>query len=79
MARVLAPTGRLALAEPTADIVFARIADHLLRHLDASHVRLYRSRELKTLAEAAGFTAIAIQRLESRGYVILSGSRDGSG
>src|SRR5262249_40262027 len=46
MGRVLAPGGRLALADGIADRVTARAADRLLRLLDSTHVRLYRTEEL---------------------------------
>lgn len=59
MARVLAPGGRLAIADGTADLRVARIADWLLRRVDHSHMRLYRTRELVELVEGAGFAKVS--------------------
>jgi hypothetical protein len=75
MARVLAPGGRVVFAEPSGDSLLARIADRLLRRLDASHVRLYRSGELRALVSAAGFIEVNVRPLGSRGYVIVDGRR----
>jgi ubiquinone/menaquinone biosynthesis C-methylase UbiE len=75
MARVLAPGGRVVLAEPSGDILLSRIADRLLRRFDASHVRLYRSGELRALVNAAGFIEVNVRPLGSRGYVIVDGRR----
>jgi ubiquinone/menaquinone biosynthesis C-methylase UbiE len=69
--RVLVPGGRLALAEPTADIFLARLADRLLRRLDRSHVRLYPSAELVRLVRSAGFAAIDVRAGGERGYAIV--------
>jgi len=77
MARVLGPNGRLVIAEPNADLRVVRIADRVLRRLDAGHVRLYRSEELRTLAETAGFVEIATTPAE-RSYFFLSAHRPAS-
>ncbi len=73
MARVLVPGGRLAIAEPDADLALVRIADRVLRRVDRSHVRIYRSAELTALARAAGFDDAASSPLGSRGYLLVSG------
>lgn len=65
-ARVLAPRDRLALADPSADLLLGRFADGFLRRLDASHVRLYRGGELVDLVEAAGFSSVECRALVTR-------------
>jgi ubiquinone/menaquinone biosynthesis C-methylase UbiE len=75
MARVLATGGRLVIAEPNADLFAVRVADRLLRRLDRSHVGIYRSRELATLAHAAGLEDVMTRPLGDRGYLILAGRR----
>jgi ubiquinone/menaquinone biosynthesis C-methylase UbiE len=75
MARVLAPGGRLVLADGTSDRPVARIADRPLRRFDHSHVRLYRSAELVDLVRAAGFEEIGLRRLWDGGYAIVDARR----
>jgi ubiquinone/menaquinone biosynthesis C-methylase UbiE len=75
MARVLAPGGRLVIADGTGDLRIARIADRLLRLLDRSHVRLYRTDELVDLVNRAGFGDVATRHLWDGGYAILSARR----
>jgi ubiquinone/menaquinone biosynthesis C-methylase UbiE len=75
LARVLAPGGRLALAEPSADLLLVRVADRVLRRFDGSHVRLYWRGELVELVTAAGFSSVGCRALDTRGYVLISGRR----
>jgi ubiquinone/menaquinone biosynthesis C-methylase UbiE len=75
MARVLTPNGRLAIADGTADLRVARVADWFLRRFDRSHVRLYRSDELVALLRSAGFADVAVRRLLDGGYAILLARR----
>jgi ubiquinone/menaquinone biosynthesis C-methylase UbiE len=77
MARVLAPGGRLVLADGAGDSRLARIADRLLRRFDRSHVRLYPSAELVELVGAASFEQITLRSLWDGGYVILGARRAG--
>lgn len=78
MARVLAPGGRLVIADGTSDLRIARIADRLLRLLDRSHVRLYPTDELVDLVHHAGFDDVATRHLWDGGYAILSARRPAS-
>jgi SAM-dependent methyltransferase len=63
------------LAEPSADLVLARIADRFLRLADPSHVRLYRSSELVGLVEAAGLVEAECTAPATRGFVVVRARR----
>ena len=75
MARVLAPAGRLALADGTSDLRIARVADAILRLLDRSHVRLYRTHELLDLIREAGLDPVAVEHLRDGGYAVVTARR----
>jgi ubiquinone/menaquinone biosynthesis C-methylase UbiE len=77
MARVLDRDGRLVIADGAGDILTARIADAILRRVDRSHIRLYRSDELVRFLGEAGFVDIQTRSLHGGGYVIVSGRRRG--
>lgn len=79
MARVLAPGGRLALSDGTADKPAARAADWLLRRVDSSHVRLYSSETLLALVGAAGFVDVALTWVYEGGLGIVTARRSGQG
>ena len=72
---MLAPGGRFVLGDGTADRALARIADRLLRRVDRSHVRLYRSEELVDAMRTAGFEEIGVRSLWDGGYAIVSARR----
>jgi ubiquinone/menaquinone biosynthesis C-methylase UbiE len=75
MARVVAPGGRLVIADGVADHWPARIADRILRVVDRGHVRLYRTKELAQLMQAAGFGQVGVHSLWDGGYAVLSARR----
>ncbi len=75
MARVLALDGRLVIADGAGDRLAARVADALLRRLDRSHIRLYRTDELAAMLRNAGFSDIEVRTLYDGGYAIVSGRR----
>jgi len=75
MARVLDRNGRLAIADGVRDLWTARLADAILRRLDGSHVRLYRSAELAAFLRDAGFSGLSVSTLYGGGYAIVSGRR----
>jgi SAM-dependent methyltransferase len=79
IARVLAQGARLGLADGTADRAVARAADRVLRLLDRSHVRLYRTGELVAMLEEAGFDVVAVEHLWDGGLAILSAVNQGAG
>jgi ubiquinone/menaquinone biosynthesis C-methylase UbiE len=75
MARIVAPAGRLALADGTSDLRVARAADAIMRLLDRSHVRLYRTHELLDLIREAGFDSVAVEHLWDGGYAVVTAHR----
>jgi SAM-dependent methyltransferase len=75
MARVLDGGGRLVIADGAADRLPARVVDALLRRLDRSHIRLYRTDELAAMLRNAGFSDVAVTTLYDGGYAIVSGRR----
>jgi len=72
---VLASGGRLVIADGTSDLRIARLADRLLRRLDRSHVRLYRTHELVELVQRAGFSDVTTRHVWDGGYAILTARR----
>jgi len=75
MARVLAPGGRVAIADGTSDRLPARLADVVLRRLDHSHIRLHRAAELVALVTGAGFADVSSKSLWDGGYAIVTGRK----
>ena len=75
MVRVLAPDGRLVLADGAADRRAARVCDWLMRRFDGSHVRLYRTDELLALLGEAGFGDAVVRHLWDGGYAIVLARR----
>ena len=75
MARVLRPGGRLVLADASADLPAARVADFFLRRFEPGHVRLHRTEELASFLYGAGLAEVRVRRLSSGGYSIVRGIR----
>lgn len=75
MSRVLDRGGRIVIADGVADRVAARLADVVLRRLDRSHIRLYRSDELVAMLGDAGFAEIGVTTLYDGGYAIVTGRK----
>jgi ubiquinone/menaquinone biosynthesis C-methylase UbiE len=75
MSRVLAPGGRIAIGDASADLWTARIADRFLRRIEPGHVRLYRSEELGGFLLEAGLSHVQLRRLQGGGFAIVRGIR----
>lgn len=75
MARVLRLDGRVVIADGVRDRPAARIADAILRRVDRSHIRLYRTDELAALVGGAGFAEIGVTTLYGGGYAVVSARR----
>jgi ubiquinone/menaquinone biosynthesis C-methylase UbiE len=75
MARVLEPGGRVVIGDGTSDLLAARLADGILRRVDRSHVRLYRTAELRALLAGAGFSDVDVRKTMGGGWAIASARR----
>jgi ubiquinone/menaquinone biosynthesis C-methylase UbiE len=75
MVRVLERGGRLVIGDACSDLVAARIADVFLRRFEPGHVRLHRSAEIGSFAQAAGLTDLMLRRLSGGGFAIVRGWR----
>jgi ubiquinone/menaquinone biosynthesis C-methylase UbiE len=71
MARVLAPGGRLVVADGCRDLLPARLFDEILRRVQPSHVGLHRSRDLERMLATAGLVGPRSRRLLAGGYAIV--------
>lgn len=79
MARVLEPGGRVVIGDGATDGLPSRALDLVLRTFQASHVRMYRSRELTALLEAAGLEATSTELLVMGGYAIVAARKPSRG
>ncbi len=52
--RLLKPGGKLYILDPTADSVFLKLIDKIVKLLEREHVKMYSSEEFKSLYNAAG-------------------------
>ena len=53
--RLLKPSGRAYILDPTSDFFIVRLFDAAMKLLEPEHVRLYSTKEFRRLFEAAGF------------------------
>lgn len=75
MARVLAPGGRLAIADATTDLPLMVVADRLLRLFQRSHAGMLRAIEIEQLIAAAGLAKTDSRPLLGRVYVLVLARR----
>jgi ubiquinone/menaquinone biosynthesis C-methylase UbiE len=71
MARVLAPGGRLVIADANADMVVVRVLDFLLRRFQASHVGFPRPSRVAAMMTASGLEEPAVTTLWKGGYALV--------
>ena len=71
MARVLGPSGRLALGDIDRGHLFNGLIDRLARHLDAGHAGFHSSTEIARYMSEAGLTPITFRRFWRGSYVIV--------
>ena len=79
MARVLVDGGRVVLADASSDHWAVRIADVVARRREPGHVHFYRSHELASLLQQAGFVEIDVYRPPRSWYVVVRGVRRTAG
>jgi hypothetical protein len=75
VARVLAPGGRVLIADATTDRRIVRVVDRLLRRLQPSHAGFHRSREIERLLTTAGLEEPRTRSLFDGAYAIVAARR----
>ncbi|HTX18554.1 MAG TPA: class I SAM-dependent methyltransferase [Bacteroidota bacterium] len=53
--RILKPSGKVYVLDPTADSFVVRIFDKVMKFMEPEHVKLYSTKEFRRLFEGAGF------------------------
>ena len=59
--RLLKPGGKIYILDPTADTLFIKLIDKIIKMLESAHVKMYSTKEFKELMTNAG-----LEYLESR-------------
>jgi ubiquinone/menaquinone biosynthesis C-methylase UbiE len=77
MARVLAPGGRLVIADANADQLVVRLLDAVLRRFQPSHVGFRRPSRLVGELQAVGFQGTSVTTIWMGGYAIVRAVRAG--
>jgi ubiquinone/menaquinone biosynthesis C-methylase UbiE len=72
MVRVLAPGGRVTLGDASTDKPVMRIANRALQLFQPSHIGMYRSAQLHSWFESAGFGDVNTSMIWDGRYVILT-------
>ena len=65
--RLLKPSGRVYILDPTSDFFAVRLFDVVMKFLEPEHVKLYSTKEFRRMVEAAGFkytSGISIRGIE---------------
>ncbi len=58
MHRLLVPSGRVYILDPTADSRLIRVLDRVMRFFESAHVRLYSSAEFQSMYHEAGLNYV---------------------
>ncbi len=77
MARVLAPGGRLVIADANADQFAVRVIDGALRRFQRSHVSFRRPSQLVGELQGVGFQSTTVTTIWMGGYAIVRAVRAG--
>jgi ubiquinone/menaquinone biosynthesis C-methylase UbiE len=67
--RLLKTGGKIFILDPTADTLFIKILDKLVKFIEPQHVKIYSTIEFKNLMEGAGLKYTGSQRIEPREIV----------
>jgi SAM-dependent methyltransferase len=77
VARVIAPAGRLVIADANADKIAVRLLDIALRRFQPSHVGFRRPSQLTGELQAAGLRSTNVTTMWMGGYAIVHAARAG--
>lgn len=77
IARVLAPGGRVLLADIVSDTLPVAGVDAALRRVEPGHVRFHKSSDLERFCSGAGFTVARTRRTLARTYAFLLATKPG--
>jgi hypothetical protein len=75
IARVLAPGGRVLLADMISDTPPIAVTDAVLRRVERGHVRFHRSSDLEAFCSDAGLTVARTRRTLAWTYAFLLATR----
>jgi ubiquinone/menaquinone biosynthesis C-methylase UbiE len=78
MERVLAPGGRVVIADANAEQLGVRILDFMLRRFQRSHVGFYRRAQLEQLLTSAGLRDPIVWTLWKGGYAVVRADKPGN-
>ncbi len=77
MARLLAPGGRLVIADANADLLIVQLLDRALKTFQPSHVGFMRPSRLVDELAGAGFSSARVTTIWMGGYAIVPAVRGG--
>jgi ubiquinone/menaquinone biosynthesis C-methylase UbiE len=72
MRRLLKPSGRAYILDPTADSGIMRFWDRALRRIEPEHVKMYSTAEFKAMFEAAGLKYAGSRKIDNRAKVHIA-------
>ena len=79
MARVLAPSGRVVIADAVTDVLAVRSFDRVLRVVQASHVGCLSTAEIEGLLAGAGLAQVSATPLLGGAFATVFARRAGAG
>ena len=75
--RVLAPGGRVLLADMISDTPPIAVTDAVLRRVEPGHVRFHKSSDLEAFSSDAGLTVVRTRRALAWTYAFLLATKRG--
>jgi ubiquinone/menaquinone biosynthesis C-methylase UbiE len=70
--RLLRPCGKIYILDPTADSIFIKIADKVIKLLEPAHVKIYSTREYKEMMAAAGLNYNGTRKIQGQEKVHIA-------
>jgi ubiquinone/menaquinone biosynthesis C-methylase UbiE len=66
MSRLLRQCGKVYILDPTADNIFIKIADKIIKVIEPAHVKIYSTKEFRELMTNAGITYAGNQKIHGQ-------------